>query len=272
VHPILFHFGLIQIPSYGAIAALGVLAALFLAQYTARLAHLDASKVWNLCVVALFSALVASRLLVIVVNWTALRDHPYWLLGLAMVHHPLVAAAGAIAAVLFAGIYAVLHKLPLRTTADLLAPPLALAVAFEQFGALMAGSGYGVETGQGLARHWAIIYDDPLAARWSGAPLGVPVHPAQAYAALGFLALALFLLVWLPRRSNSGDVAGVGFMGAGVIIYVSELFRDFEGRGVFLKGAVDGPQLAAVGLVFAGAALLLRAKRRQEWNEAVNGS
>jgi phosphatidylglycerol:prolipoprotein diacylglycerol transferase len=272
VHPLLFHIGLIQIPSYGAIAALGVLAALFLAQYTARLTHLDASRVWNLCVTALFAALIGSRLLVIVANWSALRQHPYWLLGLAMVHHPLVAIAGAIAAVFFAGIYAVLHKLPLRTTADLLAPPLALAVAFEQFGALLAGSGYGLEIGQGFARHWAVTYDDPLAARWSGAPLGIPVHPVQAYSALGFLALALSLLFWLPRSRNGGDLAGVGLMAAGVIVFATELFRDFEGRGAFFGGAVDGPQLAAVAMVFAGAALLLRANRRQERNEAVNGS
>jgi phosphatidylglycerol:prolipoprotein diacylglycerol transferase len=271
VHPLLFHIGLIQIPSYGAMAAVGVLCALFLAQHTALRVGLDAAKVWNLCVAALFAALVGSRLLVIVVNWNDLRKHPLWLLGLAMVHHPLVAAAGGIAAVVAAGFYVVLHKMSLRAVADVLAAPLALAAAFEQFGALMAGSGYGIETGDGFAAHWAVTYEDPLAARWSGAPLGVPVHPAQAYAAFGFLALALFLLVWLPRRSNSGDVAGIGLMGAGVIIYVSELFRDFEGRGVFLKGAVDGPQLAAVGLVFAGAALMLRAKRRQEWNEAVNG-
>ena len=42
---------------------------------------------------------------------------------------------------------------------------------------------------------------------WSGTPLGVPLHPVQAYAALAFLTLAVFLLVWQPaiapaRRSR----------------------------------------------------------------------
>jgi len=272
VHPLLFHIGLIQIPSYGALAAVGVLLALFLGQHTARQVGLDAGRVWNLCVVALFAALVGSRLLVIVANWNDLRKHPLWLLGLAMVHHPLVAAAGGIAAVLAAGFYAALHKMPLRAVADGLAAPLAVAAAFEQLGALLAGSGYGLEAGDGLARHWAVTYTDPLAARWSGAPLGVPVHPAQAYAALGFLALAVFLLVWLPRRSNPGDIAGIGLMGAGVIVYGAELFRDSEGRGVFFSGAVDGPQLAAVALVLVGAGLLLEGSKRRERNEAVNGS
>jgi len=272
LHPLLFHLGLIQIPSYGAMAALGVLAALFLAQHTARCISLDAAKVWNLCVVALFAALVGSRLLVIVANWNDLRKHPLWLLGLAMVHHPLVAVAGAVAAVLAAGFYVMLHKMPLRAVADALAAPLAVAAAFEQLGALLAGSGYGIEVGNGFARHWAVTYESPLAARWSGAPLGVPVHPAQAYAALGFLALAIFLLVWLPRRSNPGDVAGIGLMGTGVLVYGAELFRDSEGRGAFFGGTVDGPQLAGLALVLAGAGLLLEWSKRRERNEAVNGS
>lgn len=272
MHPLLFRIGLVQIPSYGALAAVGVLFALFLAQHTARRLNLDPAKVWNLCVVALFAALVGSRLLVIVANWNDLRKHPLWLLGLAMVHHPLVAAAGGVAALLSAGAYAAAHKTPLRTVADVLAAPLALAASFEQLGALMAGSGYGVESGDGLARHWAVTYDDPLAARWSGAPLGVPVHPAQAYAVLGFLTLTLFLLVWLPRRRNAGDVAGIGLMGAGVLVYCTELFRDNEGRGAFLGGVLNGPQLAGIVLVLAGAGLLLEKTKRQERNEAVNGS
>ena len=67
----------------------------------------------------------------------------------------------------------------------------------------MAGSGYGTET----AARWAVIYTDPLAARWSGTPLGIPLHPAQAYAAVAFRTLTILLLVVLPARRQPGDVA-----------------------------------------------------------------
>ncbi len=97
VDPVLFHLGSILIPAYGASAAVGVLLALFLAQRTARIAGLNAGQVWNLCVVALFAALVGQRLLLVVLNWSDLRLHPAWLLTLAMIHHPLLAAAGALA-------------------------------------------------------------------------------------------------------------------------------------------------------------------------------
>jgi phosphatidylglycerol:prolipoprotein diacylglycerol transferase len=184
VHPVLFHIGAVLIPSYGAVTALGVLLALGLALRTARVAgrdtDLDASKVWNLCILSLFTALAAARLLLIIVNWSALRLHPAWLLGLAMVHHPLLAGTGALAGAGCALWYARHSKLPLGATADALAPPLALGLCFEQLGALASGSGYGVEAGPGV--HWAVTYTNPLAAIWSGAPLGVPLHPVQAYA------------------------------------------------------------------------------------------
>jgi phosphatidylglycerol:prolipoprotein diacylglycerol transferase len=269
VHPVLFHIGSILIPSYGALAAVGVLLALFLSQRTARIAGLNTGQVWNLCIVAVFAALAASRLLLVALNWADLHRNPMWTLGLAMIHHPLLAAAGALAGGAAAALYARRQRLPLWTTADALAAPLALGLAFEQWGALLAGSGYGTEAGTGLAVRWAVTYTDPLAARWSGAPLGVALHPVQAYAALAVLILSILLFVWLPRRRRQGDVAGVALMGAGVVVYLTEFWRDSEGRGALLGGALDGPQAAAIMLVVAGA-LVLRERKGKRIKPASN--
>ena len=256
MHPVLFHLGSILIPSYGAVTALGVLLALFLAQRTAHTTGLDPSKIWNLCVIALFAALAGSRLLLIALNWSALRLHPAWMLGLAMIHHPLLGAFGALAAAGAAGLYGRGQRLPLMSTADALAAPVALGMAFEQFGALLAGSGYGTET----AVRWAVTYTDPLAALWSGAPLGVTLHPVQAYAALGLLTLSICLLLWLPYRRQPGDAVGLLLLGAGVAVYLTEFWRDSEGRGTLLGGALNGPQCAAILLVVAGGLVLLERK------------
>jgi phosphatidylglycerol:prolipoprotein diacylglycerol transferase len=270
VHPVLFHIGAIVIPSYGAITALGVLLALGLALRTAQMAGVNPGKVWNLCILSLFAALAAARLLLVVVNWSALRLHPEWLLGLAMVHHPLLAATGALAGAACALWYAWHSKLPLGATADALAAPLSLGLAFEQLGALASGSGFGVAAGSGVP--WAVTYTNPMAELWSGAPLGVAVHPVQAYAALAFLTLSLLLLVWLPAERRKGDVAGLGFMGLGTAIYITELWRDPEGRGAMLigalHGALDGPQIAAVLFVIAGALVL----RERVSRPAVSGA
>jgi phosphatidylglycerol---prolipoprotein diacylglyceryl transferase len=252
VHPVLIHIGAIYIPTYGVVAAIGVLAALFLAQHTGRVAGLDTTKVWNLCVVALFAALVGERLLLVAMNLRSLRHHPAWLLALAMVHHPLLAGAGVVMGLAAAGLFAQWQHLPLAATADVLAAPLALGLSLEQLGALMAGAGFGSDT----AVPWAVTYSNQFAAIWSGAPLGVPLHPVQAYAALAFLTLAIFLLLWQRHAHQQGDLAGLFLMGAGVAVYITELWRDPEGRGSLLHGALNGPQLAAVAMVLAGAVLL----------------
>jgi phosphatidylglycerol---prolipoprotein diacylglyceryl transferase len=267
VHPVLIHIGAFIIPSYGAIAALGVLAALVVAQRTAVAARLNQGQVWNLCVIALFTALVAQRLLLIVMNVSDIRQHPSWLLALAMVHHPLLAGVAAAAALVAAVIYAHRKRMPLRTTADALAAPLALGMAFEQLGALMAGSDYGLEA----QIPWAVTYTHPLAAMWSGVPLGIPMHPVQAYAALAFLTLSVFLLIGQTAIRQQGDLAGIWLMGSGVIVFITELWRDPEGRGVMLNGALDGPQLAAVAMVLAGAVVLRERKQQNTAEEALLG-
>jgi phosphatidylglycerol:prolipoprotein diacylglycerol transferase len=57
----------------------------------------------------------------------------------------------------------------------------------------------------------------------------------------------------------------------GVVIYITELWRDPEGRGSFLSGALDGPQLAAVLFVLVGAVILLERKHQKQSIEVAHG-
>ena len=267
MHPVLLHIGAFIIPSYGAVAAVGVLAGLFLAQRTARIASLNSGQIWNLCVIALFAGIIAQRLLLVVINMGDLRRHPSWLLTLAMVHHPLLAATGAVAALAAGAFYARRKGLPLWITADALAAPLALGMAFEQLGALLAGADYGTET----EVPWAVLYTHPLSAIWSGTPLGISLHPVQAYASVAFLSLSVFLLVWQPAIRQQGDLAGMWLMGTGVVVFITELWRDPEGRGVILSGTIDGPQLTAIAMVMGGALLLRERKVQTIASEEAHG-
>jgi phosphatidylglycerol:prolipoprotein diacylglycerol transferase len=259
VYPVLIHIGPLLIPSYGAIAALGILLALTLALRTARIVGVNPNQLWSLSILALFTALAGSRLLLVILNWTVVRSHPAWLLSLAMIHHPLLAAVGSLCALIAAVSFARRKQMPLRSTADAMAAPLALCLAFEQLGALLAGSGYGTET----SVRWAVTYTNPYAAIWSGAPLGVPLHPVQAYAALAFLTIAVSMLVWLPYRRQQGDIAGLWLLSTGADVYFTEFWRDPEGRGALLHGLLDGPQIAAIALVLAGALLLRQRGKAQ---------
>jgi phosphatidylglycerol:prolipoprotein diacylglycerol transferase len=256
MHPVLFQIGALVVPSYGACAALGVLLALWLAQPAARSVGLDPRHGWNMLVLAVFASLAVSRLVLIAMNLSDLRRHPSWLLAIAMVHHPLLAAvgiAGGAGAVLG---YARWAKLPLAAVADCLAAPVSLGMAAEQVGALMAGSDFGRESASS-SMFVSVTYSSEVAARWSGTPLGVSLYPVQAYAALGALLLAgiTFCLLFLPGRK--GDATGVWLMGTGMLLFVTEMFRDWEGRGAVLGGLADIPQLVGLGMVLFGGALLL---------------
>jgi phosphatidylglycerol:prolipoprotein diacylglycerol transferase len=144
-------------------------------------------------------------------------------------------------------------KLAVSTVADCLAAPVALGMAAEQLGALLAGSDFGRES----SGSWVVVYSSELASRWSGTPLGVALYPVQAYAAAGAFALAAVCYGWLFFRRRAGDVAGVWLLGTGILLFVTEMFRDWEGRGVLLRGAVDAPQLVGLEMVLLAGLLLL---------------
>jgi len=60
-------------------------------------------------------------------------------------------------------------------------------------------------------------------------------------------------------------------MGAGVAVYITELWRATEGRGAMMNGALDGPQAGAVVLVLIGALVLMERKDRRKKSEAIHG-
>jgi phosphatidylglycerol:prolipoprotein diacylglycerol transferase len=258
MHPVLFQIGSLLVPSYGVCAALGVLLALGLAQSTARKVGLSPESAprhaWNMIVLAVFASLSTSRLLLIAMNLGGLRRHPSWLLAVAMVHHPLLTAAGAAGAAVAVLWYAGWARLPLGAVVDCLAAPVALGMAAGQLGALLAGSDFGRDVLSPGA--WAVVYTSPLAERWSGTPLGVPLYPVQTYAALGALLLAGVCFGWLFLARRRGDVAGIWLLGAGSLLFITEMYRDWEGRGVLFGGRADIPQLVGLGMVVCGGIVL----------------
>jgi len=256
MHPVLFQIGSLVVPSYGACAALGVLLALWLAQWTAHKTGLNPRHAWNMVVLAVFASLALSRLVLIAMNLSDLRRHPSWLLAVAMVHHPLLAGLGIVGGAAALLGYVRWAKLPLLTATDCLAAPLSVGMAAEQLGALLAGSDFGRDSASSSVLG-AVTYSSELAARWSGTPLGFPLYPVQAYAAIGAMLLAGITFCWLFLPRRKGDVTGVWLVGTGMTLFVTELFRDWEGRGVVLAGMADIPQLVGLGMVLLGGVVLI---------------
>ncbi len=249
MHPLLIQFGPIAIPTYGVFTSIAVLAALFLSVRLAKLLKVDANEVWNLGVLTVFSALVGSRLLLVLLNWSDFRLAPLWMVGLAAMHTPWLLLGGCVLGLLTGLAYALIVKLPLLRTLDVLAPPLALGHAIACIGSFAAGSAYGSPT----HLPWAVIYNSRLAAMWSGTPQGVPLHPTQLYEC--DMELVIFVvLMTLLRRLQAGEVMGAWLFLIGLGMYFLEFLRG-RGQGEILNGALTLGQGLAVALAVAGGML-----------------
>ena len=252
MHPLLFHFGHVLIPSYGVLVALAVLAALVISLWTARRLKLDGNAVWNMGVLAVFTALISARLLLILVNFHDFRRYPLWLLGLAMIPNNIFAILGVVAGGIAALLYAHRARLPWLPLADCLALALAFGHAIERMGCFLAGTDFGSPA----TVSWAVVYRNKLAGIWSGTPLGVPLHPVQLYEAGIELILGAILLWRLPRRAQDGELAWIWLFAAGLAHFLCELFRGDTGRMELFGGFLTLTQLFAVYMVLAGGLLL----------------
>jgi phosphatidylglycerol---prolipoprotein diacylglyceryl transferase len=245
VHPRLFQFGHIAIPTYGAFTALALIAALAAAMHFARRLGLDPNKIWNLSLIGILTTLIGARLLLVVAHFRVFREHPFWILGLTGVHDfwivPLSVLLGVAAAVL----YSLSEGLPLLRVADSLAPAAALAVAINRIGAFVAGLDFGMPA----RLPWSVTYTSRIAALWYRTPLGLPLHPVQLYDAEVSLMVFALLIWWLPRRQD-GELAGAWLFLSGLTGFFLAFYRGEAGQAGF-------SQSIAVGAVIMGAALWL---------------
>ncbi len=195
---------------------------------------------------AIVTGLVGSRILLIVLHWPQ-----YGARALSM---SLSGMSGpgpsAIAIAVGTGlVYAVHLGLPIRRTADAIAPSLALCSSIVSIGCLEAGCDYGTPT----HLPWAVVFTSPAA--MPGTPLGVPLHPTQIYTSLIEFVLFVLLLWLLYRPHNDGEILGAWLFLGGLSNFALTFVRG-DG-GPWLSGLVSLTQLVAAAMVLAGGLLWL---------------
>lgn len=258
MHPRLFQFGHIAIPAYGVFAALAIITALGMATYSARHLSLDPNKIWNLSLTGVFTAVLGSRLLLILFHLTDFVTHPFWMLGLLSIRSRGAFYGGLLLAICASVGYIFANRLPLRSTLDSLTPGAALSLAILSTGAFFAGSGYGAPT----TATWGVVYTHGLARLWAGTPLGVRLHPVQLYEAAILFLLFGVLTVWLPRRKNEGEMTGVFLFAYGTTIYFLDFYRG--NRDFIFDEAISITQLIGILAALCGAALLRQQRTTPE--------
>jgi phosphatidylglycerol:prolipoprotein diacylglycerol transferase len=208
--------------------AAAYLIGLKLAMVRARARQLDSTRVLDLGVWIIISALVGAKLMLLAVDFQYFRTNPRELLTLA--RSGGVFYGGLIFAVAVSMWYIRRHGLPLWTTCDVFAPGIALGHAIGRTGCLMAGCCFGRPTDVA----WAITFTDPAAAANVGTPLGVPLHPTQIYEAGAELAILAFLLLTERRgRPFPGRTFWAYMLLYAISRFVIEFYRGDE-RGMAL--------------------------------------
>jgi phosphatidylglycerol:prolipoprotein diacylglycerol transferase len=260
LHPELLHIGRFVIPTYGVLAAAGLIIGLYICVRYAKREGLNEEQCWNMGVISIFAGIAGAKLLFIVFSWSETTDHWRQVFSFNMLQTGGVWYGGLIGAVTAGTIYTIWHRWPVLTTADAYAPGIAFGHSLGRLGCLAAGCCYGKPTDAS----WGIVFHNPIANRLTGTPLNVRLHPTQIYEWAAEFAIFL-LLVWMyKRRSFHGQIAATYLFLFGIARFVIEFWRDDPERGSVFGGAISGTQLISILLVvFAGALWVYGSQRQQ---------
>lgn len=252
MHPHLIEIGRFAVPTYGILAAIGLIVGLSLNVRLAVRAGIEEDRAWNLGVIAIFSAVLGAKLLLIFNDPEYL--HPRNLFSLNMLQAGGVWYGGFIGGGIGAIAYMWWRKLPVLTTWDAFVPGIALGHAIGRVGCFAAGCCYG----RPLERPWAVTFTEPAANATSGTPLNIPLHPTQLYEfAVEFCIFLLLLWMW-KRRSFAGQIVGTYLFLYGIARYFLEFYRADPQRGSMFGGFMTVTQFISICLVLIGGILWMR--------------
>lgn len=252
MYPRLFQFGRLAVPTYGVFSAVALVVALSLAMRLARKLHLPPDKIWNLGLYTLLGGLIASRLLMVVTHFSLFRYSPFWLLGLPSSYVPWIPWVSTAIALAVAWLYIKAEELPLRGSLDAYAPALTAGFAIQAVGAFLAGAHFGTPTHSSLA----VTYSSSFAANWYQTPLNMHLVPVQLYQAIACIVILTGLLLWLPRRTQPGELAGIWLLVYGLTVF----FLDFYRGSATTSGLFTPMQRVAIAAVILSAVLLWKHK------------
>lgn len=258
MHPTLVDLGFYQLPSYGVLVALGVVAGLLTLKRRGDRAGLDGGQLVDVGLWLVIWALVGAKGLLVLVELPRYLHDPAQLIGL--VRAGGVFLGGFLAAVVAGVVLFRRYRLPVLATLDVFVPSLALGQAIGRVGCLLAGCCWGSR----CDLPWAITYTDPAAAANVGTPLHVALHPYPAYESLLDLGLYVVLGLLYRRRPSAGRVFATYLIAYGGGRFLLEWTRGDAARGFVLSGALSTSQLIALAMIVLGAALHSAIARRRK--------
>ena len=261
MYPTLLEIGSFQLPSYGVMIALGMVAATVLAYRMARRRGLPTDFVLDAVFWSVLAGFAGARLAYLATTWREAMNDP-----IAAIFG---GGGGIYLAGLAAGMGAIVwqarrHRIGIASAFDLFAPPLAVAHAFGRVGCFLAGCCYGAPLAHGGVCYppasWP--YMDQLTKGWISrdAVTSLPMHAVQLYEATGNLLLAGGLFLLWRRSPASGTVAAAYAVGYAVMRFTLEFFRGDSIRGEW--AGLSTSQWLSLALAGAGLTAWQRLRKR----------
>ena len=243
MHPTLLHLGPLTIPTFGVLAALGLMLALALSLRPAVIVGLDPDRLWNAGLFAILAAFVLSRTLLAATNLHTFLAYPILLLMV-----PSLTPLGLLLTAIATAIYLRLRPLPLLDTLDVWAPCATLAWAFLALGHFAEGSDPGLPS----TLPWAIP-------NVPGSPFRL--HPIALYVTLAAVIITLILLRQIKHRRHAGDTFALALLLTGLTQFLLSFLRQPEFEDNAFGTLLDPIQWVALGMIVT-AALIFQQPRR----------
>ncbi len=191
--PIIFRIGDFELRWYRLMVVLAIVAVVLIASREARRRLVGEELIYSLAIWAVVGGLVVARLVHVVDEWDYYMANPSQIVGFG----GLAIYGGVLGAVLATVIYARTKGVSFWVMGDVIAPGAVMGQAIGRVGCLFDGCCYGLPT----SLPWGLTYTDPA----SYAPIGVSVHPTQAY--LLVWNLMVFAVLWgLRKRIKASGV------------------------------------------------------------------
>ena len=276
--PELFKIPYLDFPvnTYGLLLAISFLVGMYVMAKQAERDGLNVNRVYDLGLWVLGSALIGSKLLMVITEWENYRDNLKGLFSLDFLRSAGVFYGGFLGALIASVIVMRIYKLEWWRTADAFAPGIIIGQAIGRLGCFSAGCCWGKPTDGICGVHFTergheltsvpIKVSDltDLAQRgfWEqklgslSAPLHL--HPVQLYEVGAALVIFVILLVMARKRRFYGQIVLAYAMLYAVARFIIECWRD-DPRGVLLN--LSTSQFIAVVLFFSSLiAFIYRAK------------
>ncbi len=231
--PTLLHLGHLNLPTFGVLAAFGLICALQLSQVTAPRSGIDPEQAWNAGLLAGVGAFVLSRVLLVVTNIRSFRAFPILLLMV-----PSLTATGMLLTGVAVALWLRWRGIPILRMLDAWAPCATLLWAFLALGHFAEGSDPGLPARLGLPNH----------------PGGTRAYPVALLAALLAAGITAWLVWWGSAHTPCrGTTAALALALSGTAQFLLTFWRQPYIYEPPFTSLLDPIQWLALGMIVAGA-------------------